>query len=74
MNMDEKLYGLPFIGWMIKRLYGYFRNNIAVTDFMHVALGFGLGLLVAEKGLTLFSGTALGIGILGHIFAFIKGR
>ena len=74
MNLDEKLYKLPIVGWTIRRLYGYFRNHIAITDFMHVALGFGLGVLVAEKGMTLLGGLALGIGIAGHIFAFMKGR
>jgi hypothetical protein len=49
MNIDEQFYKLPFIGGIIRRLYSYFRKHTAITDFIHIALGLGLGLLFAGE-------------------------
>ena len=74
MSLDEQLYRLPLIGWIVKRLYSYFKKNTAITDFMHVAAGLGMGLLIAGGKLVFWGILALTIGILGHIYAFIRGE
>lgn len=74
MSIDKQLYKLPVIGSVIKRLYSYFKKNIAFTDFIHISLGLGIGfIIVGNKFLTLGI-ILLFIGIIGHIYAFIKGR
>ena len=74
MNLDQQLYRLPLIGRIIKRLYSYFKEHVAFTDFIHFALGLGLGLIIAGNNLLNWGIFALAIGILGHIFAYIKGN
>ncbi|MDA2936613.1 hypothetical protein MYX06_05345 [Patescibacteria group bacterium AH-259-L05] len=74
MSLDEQLYRLPLIGWIIKRLYSYFKKNTAITDLMHVAAGLGIGFLIVGGTLTLWGIFALAIGVLGHVYAFIKGE
>lgn len=72
MGLDEQLYKLPFIGWIIKRLYSYFKKHIAFTDAIHISGGLGLGLLLTEyKALGI---VLILISILGHIYAFAKGK
>jgi len=72
MGLDERLYNLPIIGSNIKHLYSYFKKNIAYTDIIHVLIGLGLGLIIAGNNLLKWGFLALSIGILGHIYAFIK--
>ena len=74
MGLDEQLYRLPIIGSNIKRLYSYFRENIAYTDLIHVLIGLGLGLIIAGGELLNWGILALSLGILGHVYAFIKGK
>lgn len=74
MNLDEHLHRLPLIGFLIKRLYKYFKRHTAVTDFFHVIMGLGLGLIIAEEELMIWGFIALIIGILFHVYAFIKGK
>ena len=74
MNLDEQLYRLPLVGWIIKRLYSYFKKNTAITDFMHVAVGLGVGLLIAGEKFVFWGVIALIIGMLGHVYAFFKGE
>ena len=73
MNLDKQLYSLPFIGPTIKRLYSYFKKNIAFTDFIHVSLGLGIGLIIAGNNFFISGIIFLIIGGIGHIYAFIKG-
>jgi len=71
MNIDEQLYRLPLIGGHIKRLYSYFKKHTAFTDVIHVLLGLGIGLMFTDAYFNLGI-IALTIGILGHVYAFIK--
>ncbi|MBS3168757.1 hypothetical protein J4216_06525 [Candidatus Woesearchaeota archaeon] len=72
MDLDKSICNLPIIGKIFTRLYNYFRKHILFTDLIHITFGLGLGLLIANKfiigGIIL-----LIIGILGHIYAYIKG-
>ena len=74
MSIDERFYGLPLIGGGIRRLYGYFRRHIAFTDFIHVSVGVGIGIMIAGGDLLLWGMVAVGIGISGHIWALIRGE
>jgi len=74
MGLDEQLYRLPIIGSNIKRLYTYFRKNIAYTDQIHVLIGLGIGLIIAGGDLFNWGILALALGNLGHVYAFIKGK
>lgn len=74
MNLDTFLYRLPLVGAVIRRIYGYFRNHIAITDAMHVALGFGLGIFFARNEMSTVGIIAIIAAIFGHIFALIKGK
>ena len=74
MGLDEQLYRLPVIGSNIKRLHSYFRENLAFTDTIHILEGLGLGLIIAGGNLLNWGVLALAIGILGHVYAFIKGK
>jgi len=73
MSLDEQLYKMPIIGILIRRLYSYFKRNTAITDGMHIALGLGIGLLFAGEEFYKWAALALLIGVLGHIYALIKG-
>jgi len=73
MNIDKQLYRLPFIGPIIKRLYSYFKKNTAFTDLIHILLGLGIGLIIAGNKFFMWGIILLFIGIMGHIYAFIKG-
>ena len=73
MKLDKQLYRLPFIGYVIKRLYSYFKKNIAFTDFIHLSLGLGIGLIIADNEFFLFGIILLLMGVIGHVYAFIKG-
>ena len=74
MTIDEQLYQLPLIGRFIRRLYSYFKNHILFTDVIHIATGFGLGLILAGGSFFRLGVLALSIGIAGHLFAFLKGK
>lgn len=73
-NLDAYICRIPFIGWIIKRLYIYFKNHIVFTDFIHILLGSGLALIIFNKELLTWGVILLGIALLGHIYAFIKGK
>jgi len=73
MDIDQQLYRLPLIGNSTERLYSYFKEHIAFTDLIHISTGLGLGLIIAGGDLLNWGIIALAIGILGHIYAFIKG-
>jgi len=74
MNLDEQLFRLPFIGFIIKRLYNFFRKNIAFTDAIHISIGLGIGLIIAGDNFLVSGLIFLLIGIVGHIYAFMKGK
>lgn len=70
-GIDEQLYHIPLVGWAVKRLYDYFGKHIALTDFFHVALGLGMGLMITgEKAL---GGALVTISILYHLYALMHG-
>jgi len=71
MGLDEQLYSLPLIGAVVKRLYSYFRKNLFITDLMHMSLGLGVGFIIA--GWLTAGIIFLALGLLGHIYAYIKG-
>lgn len=73
MNIDEKLYTIPVIGPIYKRTHSYFRKHITVTDLFHILMGFGIGLAVANWGYVFLSILILLLGLIYHIFAYIKG-
>jgi len=73
MNLDLQLYRLPLVGWIVRRLYSYFKKHTAVTDLMHIALGLGIGLLFAGERFYTIAILFLAIAVFGHIYAFIKG-
>ena len=74
MGLDEQLNELPLIGSNIRRLYSYFKENIAFTDIIHVLIGLGFGLIIAGNDLYKWGFFSLAIGVLGHVYAFIKGK
>jgi len=74
MNLDKLLYSLPFLGKIIKRLYSYFKNHIVLTDFFHVILGFGIGLIIAREQFFVWGVAFLFSSILFHIYALIEGK
>jgi len=71
--LDELMYRLPLLGSVFKRLYSYFKKHTAFTDLIHVCLGLGVGLLIGGAEYLIFGWTFLLLGILGHIYAYIKG-
>lgn len=72
-DIDGQLYHIPFAGWAVKRLYGYFRKHIALTDLFHIVLGFGMALVVAGENMFM-PGAALVISsVLYHIWALVHG-
>lgn len=73
MNIDNQLYHFPLIGRLIERLYNYFRQHIALTDFFHVMVGLGIGLIIGGNSFLWVGIVALTAGILYHGYAFIKG-
>lgn len=74
MNLDELLYRLPLVGRIVKRLYSYFKNHTALTDFFHVLVGLGIGLIIAGGALFGWGVFALLLGILFHVYAFGRGQ
>ena len=74
MNIDDQLYNLPLIGRLTRRLYNYFRQHIALTDFFHVMIGLGGGLIIGGNSFYWTGIVALTAGILYHGYAFIKGQ
>lgn len=74
MNLDKLLYRLPLIGGMVKRLYSYFKNHTALTDFFHVLVGLGVGFIIAGGIFFSWGVFAFSLGILFHFYAFHKGE
>lgn len=74
MNIDELLYQLPVAGAAVRRLYEYFKRHMALTDFFHVLIGLGLGLMIAEGAWFIWGVLAVSLGILFHLYAFVKGK
>ena len=71
--IDEILYRLPVIGGMTRRLYTYFKRHTAVTDFFHVLVGLGIGLMVAGGEWFVWGFAALFLGLAFHVYALIHG-
>jgi len=57
----------------MRRMYAYFKKHTAITDAMHVSLGLGIGLLIAGSVWFYVGFVFIIIGLLGHIYAFIRG-
>ena len=74
MGLDENICQLPLIGNTFKRLFAYFKEHIAFTDFIHISLGLGIGFLIAGKDLFSLGIIFLAISLVGHIYAFAKGK
>jgi len=73
MTIDEKLYRLPVIGEAMRRLYSYFKKHTLFTDLIHISLGVGIGFVITSQEF-LFPGILfLSVGIIGHIYAYMKG-
>jgi len=71
MSIDEHIYRLPLLGQFMRRLYSYFKKHILFTDLIHISIGLGIGLLIAN--LIVWGIVFIVLGLLGHIWAFIKG-
>lgn len=71
MTIDEKLYVLPGIGRLVRRLYAYFRQHVFFTDMVHIASGLGIGFLLVGGKYFIAGIVTLGIGTAGHLFAFV---
>lgn len=74
MNLDELLYRLPLIGWIVRRFYSYFKHHTALTDFFHVMVGLGAGFIIAGGVFFSWGVLALSSGVLFHLYAFSKGQ
>lgn len=74
MNLDELLYRLPLIGWIVRRLYSYFKRHTALTDFFHVLVGLGIGLMITGGVFFQWGILALLLGILFHFYALSRGE
>ena len=61
------------IGKVMRRMYAYFKKHTAITDAIHVSLGLGVGLLVAGFPWFYIGLAFIIIGLLGHIYAFMRG-
>ena len=72
MSIDEGLYKMPIIGPVYERTHSYFRKHITVTDLVHVLMGFGVGLIIANRDYFTFGISALLLGLIYHIYAYIK--
>jgi len=70
-TLDRFFCAAPLLGKILKRVYAYFKKHTAITDAMHVSLGLGVGLLIA--GWFYVGMALLGMGLLGHLYAFIEG-
>jgi len=73
MGSDDFICSLPLVGSFFKRLYSYFRKHIFFTDLIHIMIGLGLGFIIASKELFNFGVVLIVLGVLGHVYAFIKG-
>jgi len=73
MTIDEKLYTMPIIGKAYERTHSYFRKHITVTDLLHVLMGLGIGLILAGGRYVSFGIFVLLLGVIYHIYAYIKG-
>jgi len=74
MNLDDRLYHIPLVGSSVKRLYAYFKRNTFITDLMHIGLGLGVGLIIAGGTFFIWGIVALAAGLLGHVYALVKGE
>ena len=72
-TLDKFICSGKLIGKVMRRVYAYFKKHTAITDAMHVSLGLGLGLLMAGSAWFYIGIAFIGIGLLGHIYAFIRG-
>ena len=73
MDIDKKLYTMPIIGPAYERTHSYFRKHITVTDLFHILMGFGIVLMLANQSYIFFGVPVLLIGVIYHIYAYIKG-
>ncbi len=72
-TLDRFFCESQFGGRLFKRLYAYFKRHTAITDAIHVSFGVGIGLIIGSPKWFYIGMFFLGFGLLGHIFAFIKG-
>lgn len=72
MGIDRWICSLPVIGGSMTRLYSYFGKHIAFTDFIHISLGLGVGLIIAGDKWFFIGVLAILIGLLGHVWAYLK--
>lgn len=70
-SLDKGLESLPLVGVIFRRNYGYFRNHTALTNLIHFSFGLGLGVLLYDAA-SLWGLTLLALGLLGHVYAFLK--
>jgi len=74
MRIEKFLFRLPLIGGIIKPLYNYFTHHIFFADAIHVLLGLGVAFLLVGESWMNWGWICLGASVLGHVYAFIKGR
>ena len=72
-DIDESLYSLPVVGVIFSRNYSYFKKHTAFTNAIHIIFGVGIGFIIAGGQLLTLGIVAVFIGLLGHMYAFIKG-
>lgn len=71
-SLDTKLHSLPGVGVWFQRTYAYFKSHTAVTNFMHIAAGLGVGFIIAGGDLMTWGILFLSLSVAGHIYAFLK--
>src|SRR3989338_5009391 len=72
-TIDQFFCENQLVGGIFKRTYSFFKTHTAVTDAIHVSLGLGIGLIFGSERMMAPGLFFLSLGLLGHIFAFIKG-
>lgn len=73
MSIDKMLYRAPIIGNAYMRMHSYFREHVTVTDVVHVLVGLGIGLMLANSFYVFIGIAVLLLGTVYHVHAYIKG-
>ncbi len=74
MDIDKLVYKLPMAGQAYRRMHAFFKKNITTTDIIHVLIGVGIGIFIANKNSVYSVMLFLSIGVLYHLYAYVKGN